>query len=857
MNLNNVLSFWRSRNQPMPFGAIFRKFKGILQRNNHILELMSDMGDKLGGEYIFDKQYILSSCEELGDAVFKLISDFSVLTHSKSVDLFTAFERIQFALHEEIAGKHSFLQNNLTIPLENLSLESEHCAGNKMSTLGMARNVLGHQVPDGFVITTKAFFDFLDAGGLRFMASDLISNWDGKDEEGFEHICDSMRLAIMKTEPPKALAENIHAQAKALISRTKGMGGGDTPLLAVRSSAWGEGDLSTFAGQYESILGVSPENLMDTYKRVVAATYTPQAWNYRLLHGFREEELGLAVGVQIMVDAAVSGILHTYPSGPHVDAPSESMIVHCAPGLGAPLMDGTIDADTVVLDREPPYLCLNMHYGNRQCQLRLSPMGDAVWEEVPEERRNKPCLTRKQMSHLAWTCLSIEDYLKRPLEVEWSFDQDGKLNILQARPLNVEQPSDVPVFSQVEDAEEYPLQGVVVQHGVAFGKVHVVLNDQDLRDMPNNAILVARFTSPRFSRVMSKIKGIVTDVGSPAGHMATIAREHRIPTLVNTGNATSILKNGQEITLDASHNRIYRGIIRELRHFELTGQCVFEDSYEYRLLRRVLSMVAPLHLVDPKSEEFTPTHCRTYHDITRYIHEKAVEELIWVSEKENLNTKSHHLASEIPLGLTVLDIEDGLKPSAQNADNEIPVEGVASIPFANLLKGVLETGMWNITPVSLDFGSFMSSFTKTFTTSQAMPQRIGRNLAVISKNYVNLHLRLGYHFNIIDAYMAETLNDNYIYFRFLGGVTGIERRSRRVRFIADILERFDFRTEIRGDLVVGRIKKFPLDRGVERMVVLGGLVAYTRQLDVVLCTEGDLRQHVTTFMERINKFLEN
>src|SRR5689334_9489417 len=92
--LADIFARWR-RKPPVPFAVLFKKFKSILERNNQILELMGDMGDKLGGDYIFDRQYILESCEKLGDQVFKLVSDLSLLCQRKNVALFTAFERIQ------------------------------------------------------------------------------------------------------------------------------------------------------------------------------------------------------------------------------------------------------------------------------------------------------------------------------------------------------------------------------------------------------------------------------------------------------------------------------------------------------------------------------------------------------------------------------------------------------------------------------------------------------------------------------------------------------------------------------------------------------------------------------------------
>ncbi len=535
------------------------------------------------------------------------------------------------------------------------------------------------------------------------------------------------------------------------------------------------------------------------------------------------------------------------------------MLVTCAPGLGAPIMDGTLAGDSIMLSRRPPYTIdsVQRHTGDRF--LQISAKGGTVWQHLSEKEKLAYQLTPEQLSDLGKAAMRVENFLNRPVEMEWCYDQDNKLSIVQARPMQIDHCAEPPQICYLGNKEIlFENQGTIAQQGVATGKVFIVHDDNDLRDFPYGAILVSRFTSPRYSRIMHKVRGIITDIGSPAGHMSTIAREHRIPTVVNAGNATEVLKTGQEITLDASNNTIYQGIIPELRRFEITEQCVFEESYEYRLLRRLLQLITPLHLLDPKSKDFRPANCTSYHDITRYIHEKGVEELIRLSELHGQNASaSRRFKCPLPLGLMIIDVEDGLHETPQSSKSEVELSEITSIPLQALLNGIVNSNMWSNAPVAVDLGSFMSSFTRTFSPAQASPDQVGRNLAVVSKEYANLHLRLGYHFNIIDAYLSDRINDNYIYFRFLGGVTGLERRSRRARFIAKILEHFDFRIEIRGDLVIGRIKKMSLERGREKMKMLGGLVGYTRQLDVLLCDDADLQRHIDIFLERIAPFLED
>lgn len=853
MGLKDILtSWWQPQKPPILFSAQFNKFMGLLQRYNRVLEVMGDMGDKLGGEYVFDTQYMIATCEELGDLMVKLITDLSVLSGRKHMDLFMTFESIRYAVQEELAGRPSFGQINLTLTMDSLGQETVDAVGSKLNTLGLIRNVLGHHVPDGFVVTTKAFFDFLEHIGLRDRSRKALEALDREDEAGFEALCADVRQAILGGELPRSLASSIKAQAEVMAIQQACTQGHEPLYYAVRSSAWGEDGEISFAGQYHSVLGVSRQNLLEAYKQVVASAYSEDAWRYRLLHGYKEEELAMAVGVQCTIDAKTSGALQTYA----LDG-DDALIVTCAPGLGVPVMGGSLQVDAAVVDRKPPYRLRSLRAEEKKRFLRLSPGGGTEWQTVAKGDRDKPCITQEQLTLLVRAGLDIEGFLKRPVEVEWCFDQRGELFILQARPLRIDtHAQSVPTPSDQGKQIALARQGMVVQQGVAMGKVVVVRDDEDLGAFPYGAILVAPFPSPRYARIITRVKGIITDIGSPAGHMATIAREHRVPTIVNTGNATTTLKSGREITLDASHNTLYEGIIPALRRFELTEQCVFEDTYEYRLLRRLLLRITPLNMVDPNSPDFRPDHCKTYHDIARYIHETAVEELIRLSE-----TRGHHpgrarrLGAEIPLGLMIIDVAEGLRPAIAKGE-EVKLEDIFSRPLHGLLEGLIHSGMWSNKPVPVDLGSFMSSFTRTFASSMASPKQIGRNLAVVSREYANIHLRLGYHFNIIDAYLDESANDNYITFRFMGGVTGLERRSRRSRFVAEILEHFDFSVNIRGDLVVGSIKHIPLRIGLEKMHILGGLVGYTRQLDVLLSDDADLKHHVGTFLERISAVME-
>jgi pyruvate,water dikinase len=276
----------------------------------------------------------------------------------------------------------------------------------------------------------------------------------------------------------------------------------------------------------------------------------------------------------------------------------------------------------------------------------------------------------------------------------------------------------------------------------------------------------------------------------------------------------------------------------------------FEEAPEFRQLRRVLKRIAPLNLIDPQAPEFTPQGCQSVHDIIRFIHEKAVEELMDLPRfmKRFKGIKVWSLTSDVPIGLKILDLGGGIDPDAQG--NKVREDQITSLPLKALWEGVSAPGVWNTEPIPVDFRGMMSSLTKTMTDTPGSTGYVGFNLAVISDIYMNLHLRLGYHLNLIDARMHPEAQHNHIYFRFLGGVTDITRRSRRAHLLAQILSKYQFKVDVKGDLVVARILHLPQEEMAERLEVLGELIGFTRQLDIQLKTDDDIPAFLETFFQQ-------
>jgi pyruvate,water dikinase len=623
-----------------------------------------------------------------------------------------------------------------------------------------------------------------------------------------------------------------------------------TPRFAVRSSALGEDDVMSFAGQYHTCLNIPIAELPDAYKEVVASLYNPEAMEYRLLQDFRPNEIMMAVACQLMIQAKTSGIMYSYdPVRPEM----ETMIINSAWGLGEPIVSGKIPTDHFVLNRQPPHEVREIQIVHKSRKMVLHGDGGINMEPVSEVHSSESSLKEPQLRELAEIGLQLEKYFKKPQDIEFAIDQQDNIVILQSRQLGLQQEIAPRACDLTELVDKYPIilrgKGHAAMGGIAAGPAWILETDGDLGDFPMGAILVARHASPQLARVIHKAAGFITDIGSTTGHLATVLREFRVPALFNTEEATALLKSGQDITIDTECLTIYKGIVKELNYYSFHEEAI-EEMYEYRLLRRVLKRIEPLNLLDPKDENFNPQGCLTYHDLTRFIHEKAVETIINLNfyHAHNRDTQAGQLVWDYPLDLILIDVGGGIESGTEKG---IKPEQIHSVPMLALLRGMSYPGIWDMAPSQVDFSSFMSSLTRTSATNNN-PEEIGRNLAVVSAEYTNINFRLGYHFTVIDTYISDSMLDNHIYFRFSGGVTDTTRRSRRVRLLDEILSYYDFLCEIHGDTVVARLKRMDKRSMLQRLFLLGLLVGFTRQLDVKMINDAK----ITIFFEQIKNIME-
>jgi len=832
---------WRKQ-RTVPLNDLFVRFQQILEQNNTALQLIADMEDKLGGEYVFDRKYLEDAVANIQEAVMRSAVNFNFICDNKHLDIYGVVEELNKQLKQELAGQIVIPSHEVILTFGEITAAMKEAVGNKAYNLSRVTTLPNADVPAGFAVTIAGFRKYLAYNNLFDRIEGLLDS-TGKDGRTVEAVSQSIRLLILGGDIPPDLRRDILRAVEKICP-----GNPEAAFFSVRSSAVGEDGEMSFAGLHDSFLNVPFRELLASFKKVVAGLYNPAGLEYRARRQVPHTDLAMAVLYQPMVACRVAGVAYTIDP----NAPSEeASLIGAGWGLGKVVVEGRAAVDTYRVSRYPPYAVTESRIGEKQWMVVLPDSARSV--EVPPELRRQPCLTPEEVVRIEETVLTVERFFKRPMDIEWGLDAEGRMWILQARPLGIARGSRgrSPELKAVMERQTVLMenQGVIAYRGIGAGPVWPVDDDESLDRFPSGAVLVSRFAIPLLARVIPRASAVITDVGSPTGHMATVAREFRVPTIVDAGVATEILKAGQQVTVDAERNVVYEGRIDGLLHHQLLERASFETTYEFQLLRRLLRRIAPLTLIDPESPEFTAQGCRSFHDVLRFIHEKSTLTLAQIAEDPGF-LRAHggkRLKTEVPLNLILIDIGGGLDEGVQKAGWVLP-EQIRSQPMKALWEGLGGPDTWSTRPIAADFKGLMSSITRTQSAAIAGQSLAGLNVAVLGSNYLNLSLRVGYHFTVVDACLGPQPEKNSIFFRFLGGATDITRRSRRAALLLSILEKIGFKVEGKGDLVIARSTNSTLEQGWDYLYLIGRLIGFARQLDILMTDDTSVNLYFERFM---------
>jgi pyruvate,water dikinase len=415
--------------------------------------------------------------------------------------------------------------------------------GGKGANLGELTRA-GFPVPLGFVITADAYLDAMTHGGVRAELASLFDEARARvdDPAAFTDVAARLRSLVRKAGIPDRLAEEVTRAYEAL--------GADVPV-AVRSSATAEDTAGTsFAGMHETFANVV--GAADVLDRVVdcwTSLYGERVISYRVSRGLTEEP-AIAVVVQALVAAERAGVAFS------VDPSSgarDRIVVEAALGLGEVVVAGEVEPDTYVVARDGPRLA-ELRIGHQDHEVVRGVVGV---KRVPldEERATARVLSDGEAVELARLAIAVEaHYGGEPQDIEWAIAGDTTF-LLQARPITTLSP---PAATATEP--DVPLlRGLAASSGLATGAVRVLTTPAEGKHLRAGEVLVAPMTNPDWVPTIRRAAALVTDGGGMTCHAAIVARELGVPCVVGTQRATSVLRDGEVVTVDGGHGLVFEG----------------------------------------------------------------------------------------------------------------------------------------------------------------------------------------------------------------------------------------------------------------------------------------------------------
>jgi pyruvate,water dikinase len=431
----------------------------------------------------------------------------------------------------------------VTRAFSELSRDDVAYAGGKGANLGELTRA-GLPVPEGFVIGAPTYAAFCAESGVRDRLDEILAHVEIEDGAALETASALARQAVLDAPMPPALRD-------AIVTAYRDLAGADADAaVAVRSSATAEDTASaSFAGMNETFLNTrGPDAVVEAVKRCWGSLFGARTIYYRGQRGFSQADMDIAVVVQVQIPSTRAGVMFTVdPSSGERDR----LVIEGSFGLGEAVVSGSVSPDRYVV-RKSDLAITTRSVRPKELVIEPADGGGTVTRDLSPRESMLPVLSDVEVVHLAELGLAIEEHYGSAQDTEWSFDPDGNIWMLQSRPITTMPASD-------QAPSEVLVRGLGAAPGSASGSVRRLENPHDTTSFHDGEVLVAHMTTPDWVPLMRKAAAIVTDSGGMTCHAAIVSRELRIPCIVGTGEATKKLRDGEIVTVDATHGTVLEG----------------------------------------------------------------------------------------------------------------------------------------------------------------------------------------------------------------------------------------------------------------------------------------------------------
>lgn len=436
--------------------------------------------------------------------------------------------------------------------------------GGKGANLGEMTQA-GFPVPNGFIVTSQAYFQFIRENNLATKIKHLLATANFDKPESLLQVSEHVKKEIMRGEVSEELAN-------ALFRSYHSLGGPlHDALVAVRSSATAE-DLPTasFAGQQETYLNVKGEaNLLQKVKEAWASLFEARAIFYRHEQHFDHFRVGLAAVVQKMVASEKSGVMFTIDP---VTNNKSTIVVEAIFGLGEMIVQGQVTPDHYEVDKQSMSLKKKSTAVQDKYLKKVGTENKEVHLSSAEGGKQK--ITDKQIIQLATLGRKLERHYYFPQDIEWAIDGDN-VYIVQTRAITTTHTKATETKNDTQGLTRI-LTGAPASPGIGSGPVKIISSIHDVGKVLAGDVLVAPQTNPDYVPAMKKAVAIITERGGRTSHAAIVSRELGIPAVVGAEHATTALKTGDVVTVNGEKGEVYKGAHM---HSSLSAEKVVEHPH--------------------------------------------------------------------------------------------------------------------------------------------------------------------------------------------------------------------------------------------------------------------------------------
>ncbi len=790
----------------------YATFQKLLERDRRCHDLLAELEDIYYNARPVDINRIRALYSDFSADVLKMVTGLYTLAPGKYKNLIDYYKKFDFYARFALAPPKCTTAPPFILPIK-AQYPDDSQTGGKGWHLSHLSHSLGLPVPAGFIISTSAFNAFLELNDLRAKIDQQLAQTDINSLASLQKVSATLTDYIVQARVSPELQDEIDEEIRILSEQYP------SSTFAVRSSAVGEDSSLSFAGQYSSLLNVKKDQVLAAFQQVLSSKFSPEAILYRIINGLDDEETPMAVIVLVMVDARISGVVATgNPAAPD----DITTLVHSVCGLGDNLMGGRATPTTQEIGHHKGKVVITRH--------------------SPGQSENE--LSDDQLHLLEHWAKKIAAYYGEPQEIEWSCDNHDTIYLLQSRRLKLERAKPETI---TPDLSHLPLlfqAGATAAPGICCGNVcHLPATDK-LHTIPDGSILICEVTPPALVTLLPRLSGVIARYGSVADHFSSVSREFGIPVLVQAGENCLQLKNGEPLTLCTEKQSVYGGTVKLAKETTGTIQRT-QQSPLFRTLKMVIDFTSPLALLDPISPKFCPESCRSLHDVLRFTHEKSVQAMFIQSTEGFLRKpKGAQLQSDVPLQVHIIDLGGGLAQDAVGKA-EIVTADLRCLPLQALWQGLSHPGVHWRDRAHFDWQSYDS-----IALAGGMATKNDSALAsfcLIAPEYLNVNIRFGYHFTLLDSLCGETPEENYILMRFAGGGGNSHGKDLRLIFISKILVKLNFTCEQTGELLDARLMRYDKIITADRLDQVGRLLGAVRLLDMVLTDETMVASMVDDF----------